>query len=149
MRLFAALAGILLALGLATQPAVASDRYGKQKVAYHINLNGGDDDAYYFASMRNAQNHINAVGAGNIEFRIVMHGNGINLVKNAKDNTRLQSAIAALKGQNVEFLVCKNTMTDRKIERDQLYDVDAEDIVPSGVAELSYLQAKGFTYIKP
>jgi uncharacterized protein len=152
MRILTALVACLLAFGIAPAHAQAQaqdGRYGQQKVAYHINLDGGPENAYYLASMRNVQNHINAVGASNIEVRIVMHGNGINLVKNAKDNTRLQSAIAALKGQKVEFVVCKNTLTDRKIEREALYDVDAEDIVPSGVAELSYLQMKGFTYIKP
>jgi intracellular sulfur oxidation DsrE/DsrF family protein len=30
-----------------------------------------------------------------------------------------------------------------------LFDVDEEDIVPSGVAELAKLQAMGYTYIKP
>ncbi|XDZ69645.1 hypothetical protein AB8879_06555 [Alphaproteobacteria bacterium LSUCC0744] len=30
-----------------------------------------------------------------------------------------------------------------------LYDVFEEDIVPSGVAELSHLQMQGYTYIKP
>lgn len=148
MRFLTALFIGLLALGITSAQAQDS-RYGQQKVVYHINLDGAQDNAYYYASMRNVQNHINAVGAANIELRIVMHGNGINLVKNAKDDTRLQGAIAALKGQKVEFVVCKNTLTDRKIEREALYDVEAEDIVPSGVAELSYLQMKGFTYIKP
>ena len=148
MRILTALLAGLLAFGAAVAEA-QDGRYGQQKVAYHINLDGGAENAYYFASLRNVQNHINAVGGANIEVRVVMHGNGINLVKNAKDDTRLQSAIAALKGQKVDFVVCKNTLTDRKIEREALYDVDVEDIVPSGVAELSYLQMKGFTYIKP
>ena len=55
-----------------------------------------------------------------------------------------------LKGQNVRFVVCNNTLVGRDIDPDEdLFDVWEDDIVPSGVAELSYLQQLGFTYIKP
>lgn len=144
-----ALAAIALAcLGGAARPALA-DHIAKQKVVYHVNLDGGAEDRYYRAAMNNIQNHINAVGVDKIEVKVVMHGDGINLVKNAKASDRLQAAIASLKGQKVDFLVCQNTLTGRKIDRKDLHDVDEEDIVPSGVAELSNLQHHGFTYIKP
>lgn len=55
-----------------------------------------------------------------------------------------------LKGQDVGFEVCNNTLKGRKIDYKQdLWDVNAEDIVPSGVAELAILQSKGYVYIKP
>jgi intracellular sulfur oxidation DsrE/DsrF family protein len=130
--------------------AEAADRYAKQKVAYHINYPGGESDKKYLGAMRNIQNHINAVGADNMEIKVVIHGNGIGLLQNAKANDKLQSTIANLKSQNVAFNVCANTLKGKKLsfEKD-LYDVFEEDIVPSGVAELSHLQQKGFTYIKP
>jgi hypothetical protein len=48
---------------LITGPLSAQDteRYGTQQVVYHINSPGGDENRYYFGSMRNVQNHINAV----------------------------------------------------------------------------------------
>ena len=130
--------------------AEANDRYGKQKVVYHINYPGGDSDKKYFGAMRNIQNHINAVGAENLEIKVVVHGNGIGVLKSAKLNEKLQSNVANLKSQNVSFDVCANTLKGKKLnfEKD-LYDVFREDIVPSGVAELSHLQQQGFTYIKP
>jgi intracellular sulfur oxidation DsrE/DsrF family protein len=141
-----ACAGLLLA-GLAAE---AGDRYGKQKVVYHVNYPGEAGDKKYLGAMRNIQNHINAVGADNMEIKVVIHGNGIGLLQNAKANDKLQSTIANLKSQNVAFNVCANTLKGKKLsyERD-LYDVFEEDIVPSGVAELSHLQQAGFTYIKP
>jgi hypothetical protein len=145
MRAFAT---VLLALGLMSAPA-AADHLPKEKVVYHINQSGGDANAYYFAALGNIRNHLTAVGADKIQVKVVMHGNGLGLVKNAKEDTRLQSALAALKGDLVEFLVCKNTMTQRKIAREDLYDVDDEDIVQSGVAELTHLQHHGYTYVKP
>ena len=36
-----------------------------------------------------------------------------------------------------------------RLDLDLFFDVFAEDIVPSGVAELSHLQMQGYTYIKP
>jgi len=128
----------------------AESRYGKQKVVYHINYNGGEEDKAYRGAMRNIQNHINAVGAENMDIKVVMHGNGLGLLKSAKSNELLQSQVLELKGQNVEMHVCNNTLVGRKISyENDLYDVFEEDIVPSGVAELSRLQQMGYTYIKP
>jgi intracellular sulfur oxidation DsrE/DsrF family protein len=140
-------AALLMAGPLAAQD---TERYGTQRVAYHINSNGGDENRYYFASMRNVQNHINAVGAENLEVAVVMHGNGLGLLAEAMDDTQLQTVISSLKTQGVSFRVCANTLRGRDIDyTTDLYDVWEEDIVPSGVAELSYLQAQGYTYIHP
>lgn len=91
-----------------------------------------------------------------------MHGNGVSMVllpdalgrvkgfKNANADPQMQASIDALKGQGVSFKVCNNTLTGRKVNKDEdLYMVDAADIVPSGVAELAILQGQGFAYIKP
>jgi len=137
---------------------LAMERYGKQKVVYHINY---DDPKTQAGALRNIQNHINAVGAENLDFKVVMHGKGLTLLltPDAVENTKLkygnatdqaQAKIAGLKDQGVGFQVCANTLKGKKISyEDDLYDVDKADIVPSGVAELSRLQAMGYTYIKP
>ncbi|MEW5727857.1 MAG: DsrE family protein [Pseudomonadota bacterium] len=140
----AALAASVLA------PAHAADRYGRQKVVYHLNQPGGEADTAYLAALGNVRNHIAAVGKDNIEVKVVMHGDGVGLLKDARSNQKLQAAVVGLKGQNVAFLVCNNTLKGRKIDPDRdLFDVYAEDIVPSGVAELSHLQQQGFTYVRP
>lgn len=137
----------LMASGLMAE---AGERYSKQKVAYHINYPGGKDDKAYLGALRNIQNHINAVGAENMEIKVVIHGNGIGLLQSAKENDKLQSNVANLKAQNVSFNVCANTLKGKKLSPEKdLYDVFEEDIVPSGVAELSHLQMQGYTYIKP
>ena len=125
-------------------------KYGKQKVVYHINYNGGEDDKLYRGAMRNIQNHINAVGAENLEVKVVLHGNGVHLLKSAVGNQKLQSQVVSLKTQDVNFHVCNNTLVGRKIDyENDLFEVFDDMIVPSGVAELSYLQQQGYTYIKP
>jgi uncharacterized protein len=146
-----------LLLVLAAAAAHADDRYGKQKVVYHMNV---DDPAIQAATLGNIQNHINAVGAENIEVKVVMHGDGVSLVlepdalkgtkmKAANATEEMQAKISGRKGQGVKFEICANTLKGRNIPMNGLYDVDEADIVPSGVAELSRLQQLGYTYIKP
>jgi intracellular sulfur oxidation DsrE/DsrF family protein len=149
------LLGLLALSGLAN----AGTGYAKQKVVYHVNY---DDPKLQVAALRNIQNHINAVGADNLDLRVVMHGNGVALVlmpealaevpkfKHANADMQMQAKIDGLKNQGVAFKICANTLKGRNVNRElHLYNVDAEDIVPSGVAELAHLQAAGYTYIKP
>jgi intracellular sulfur oxidation DsrE/DsrF family protein len=135
---------------LAFAPQVQADGYAPQKVVYHVNYPGGEGDKAYKGAMQNIQNHINAVGVDNIEIKVVMHGNGVGLVQNAKNDQGLQTIIGGLKSQKVAFQVCNNTLVGRKISwENDLYDVWEEDIVPSGVAEIAKLQLEGYAYIKP
>lgn len=142
------IAAVMVSLASVT-PSDAAERYSKQKVVYHINYGGGKDDKAYKGALRNIQNHINAVGAENLDVKVVIHSNGIFLLKSAKDAGGLQTAVANLKSQNVGFAVCANTLKGKKISQDALYEVFDDDVVPSGVAELSHLQQQGYTYIKP
>lgn len=142
---------------LFSNAALAGDYYGKQKVVYHINYDNPKKQA---GALRNVQNHINAVGKENLDFKIVMHGKGLSLLlepdavnhtklKHGNATDEMQAKIAGLKDQGVSFSVCANTLKGKKITLDDLYDVSKADIVPSGVAELSKLQQEGYTYIKP
>jgi len=137
---------------------LASQGYGKQKVAYHINY---DNSKAQYAALKNIQNHINAVGAKNLEVQTILHGKGLSLflkhtaVKKTKlqvgnATKKMQKVISKLKEQGVKFKICANTLKGKKIDyKVDLYDIKEQDIVPSGVAELAKLQAQGFSYIKP
>ena len=74
-RLLTILAVSIIAISAYTSGADAAERYGKQKVVYHINYPGGDGDKQYKGAMRNVQNHINAVGAKNLDLKVLIHGN--------------------------------------------------------------------------
>ncbi len=139
--------------------ANASDRYGKQKVVYHINY---DNPKKQSGALRNIQNHINAVGAENLDLKVVMHGHGLSLLldpeslaklkkfKHANADQKMTAKIDNLKSQGIQFRVCANTVKGRKVDMEaDLHDVEKSDIVPSGVAELAHLQQLGYAYIKP
>lgn len=144
---------------LMTTAVTANERYGKQKVVYHINYDNPKKQA---GALRNVQNHINAVGAENLDLKIVLHGNGLALLlepdslekltkfKHANADETMTAKIDSLKDQGVDFNVCANTVRGRKVDLESdLYNVDKEDVVPSGVAEVARLQAMGYSYIKP
>jgi intracellular sulfur oxidation DsrE/DsrF family protein len=144
------ISAIMVLAGFAGVNAAGEARYGKQKVVYHINYDGGEGGKAYYGALRNIQNHIDAVGKDDIDVKIVLHGDGVDLLKQAKDDLKFQGNVTNLKTQNVAFNVCSNTLTGRKIDKDKdLFEVYDDDVVPSGVAELSRLQAMGYTYIKP
>lgn len=136
-----------------------ADGYAPQKVVYHINY---DDPKKQAGALRNIQNHINAVGAENMDIKVVLHGNGLALLldpdslerlskfKYANANEDMSAKIDGLRDQGVDFNVCDNTVQGRKVDvESDLYNVETEDVVPSGVAEVAKLQAEGYVYIKP
>lgn len=154
------LAAFMMSLCLLMMTAAnASERYGKQKVVYHINYDNPKKQA---GALRNIQNHINAVGAENLDLKVVLHGNGLALLlepdslaklkkfKHANADDTMTAKIDTLKNQGIEFNVCANTVRGRKVDVDtDLYNVDKADIVPSGVAEVARLQQMGYSYVKP
>lgn len=150
----AALLGMLSTSVFAAPPAKngkALNGYDPQKVVYHINDINKANGAF-----RNAKNHLNAVGDKNIEMIIVTHSSGaFALVDGAmgkKDKKtgkvfNFNDTIAALANRGVRFEICANTIRGKKINKN-LINEHAE-IIPSGVAELAYLEQKGYLYIKP
>jgi hypothetical protein len=147
--------------GMFGKPAMAAvskaPHYAKQKVVYHINYYGAKQET---AALRNIQNHINAVGAENLDLKVVLHGDGLALLlepdglkgtkmKEANATEEMEAKISGLKDQGVSFEICANTLKGRKIDTAHIYDFSESDVVPSGVAELASLQAQGYAYIKP
>jgi uncharacterized protein len=135
----------LLTLGMGANIAQAADK--PHKAVYHLNSKEIETQKDV---LRNVQNHIDAIGADNIDLRIVMHACGISMLRTAKTDVDMQGKIESLKLKGVKFAVCKITLDRGKIDyKTDLYDVSEKDLVPSGVAEIALLQEKGFSYIKP
>ncbi|MBU0753463.1 MAG: DsrE family protein [Gammaproteobacteria bacterium] len=115
------------------------------KVVYHVN--GGLEQAS--DAMRNIRNHLTADPGAKIV--VVTHSSGINfLLEGAKDKngSPYDAMVDDLVLKGIEFRVCNITLTSRNIDR-KLIHPEAK-IVPSGVAEVSRLQAReGFVYLKP
>ena len=115
------------------------------KVVYH--MNEGVEHAPQ--ALRNIRNHLSVDPKAKIV--MVSHAAGINfLMREAKDKNGnpFEVTVQDLVMKGVEFRVCEITLASRKIDKKQL--IDDVKYVPSGVAEVSRLQAQeGFVYLKP
>ena len=80
------LSAVFVASSMMPATVAAGDYYGKQKVVYHINY---DNPKAQTGALRNIQNHINAVGAENLDLRVVLHGNGLSLLLDPNSLSRL------------------------------------------------------------
>lgn len=131
-------------MSVALAPAVQAAEGSQEKVVYHIN-----DSANARALLGNVRNHLAA--APGTKIAVVGHGKGIDfMLKDAQDTSGNPYAVSmeTLAAEGVEFKVCNNTLKSRNLTADAV--AYPAKIVPSGVAEISRLQAKeGYVYIKP
>lgn len=145
-----ALAGAaVLGAMLATQSPFAGNSYAAQKVVYHFNEDGGPGLKRYKAAVGNIRNHMNAVGDGDIDVTVVMHSDGVMLLRDARGDEALRTALDGLRARGVTFALCDNTLAGRNLDLETDFHDVGVTVVPSGVAELSKLQQMGYTYIKP
>jgi intracellular sulfur oxidation DsrE/DsrF family protein len=140
------LTAVLLSFSLAACATGGGKSAGEPvKVVYHINE--GLDQASN--GLRNIRNHLTADPKAKIV--VVTHAGGINfLLEGAKDKngSPYAAAVDDLSLKGVDFRVCNFTLQSRNIDKSKVHS--EAKIVPSGVAEVSRLQAQeGFVYLKP
>jgi intracellular sulfur oxidation DsrE/DsrF family protein len=138
-RLVIAAALAALALNVAAAPG------DPVRVVYHVNENLEQASS----AVRNIRNHLSADPKAKIV--VVAHAGGINfLLRDAKDKNGnpYEVAVQDLVSKGVEFRVCAFTLQSRNIDPKMV--LEEARIVPSGVAEISRLQAQeGYAYLKP
>ena len=136
-------AGALALGGCATNGNLATDVH-PDKVVYHIN-----DSSNAAAALRNVGNHLDVNPQARIT--VVTHALGVDfLMEGARDKNGnpYNVIVEALTERGVTFDVCEITLKSRKLERGQF--IPEVKFVPSGVAEIGKLQARGgFAYLKP
>ena len=136
-------------VSVANAASEKTEAYAEQKVVYHNNGRGKDSDTYFKAVLKNLRNHVDAVGRGRVDIKVVNHGDGVRLFQLAQNDEVLASSLDRLRKDGVRFLVCKNTLEERKIDWRTLHGVNESDVVPSGIAELIRLQQQDYIYVHP
>jgi len=115
------------------------------KVVYHVNEAGEQPTN----ALRNIRNHLTADPKAKIV--VVAHAGGVRfLIEGAKDKNGnpYDAIVQELVPRGVEFKVCRFTLERNNIDPKTI--LDEAKLVPSGVAEVSRLQAQeGFVYLKP
>lgn len=115
-----------------------------EKVVYHVN-----DSSQAIAALRNVGNHLDVNPQAKII--VVTHALGVDfLMDGAKDKNGnpYNRPVENLVERGVTFDACEITLQNRKLDRKSF--IPEAKFVPSGVAEIAKLQARGgFAYIKP
>jgi intracellular sulfur oxidation DsrE/DsrF family protein len=147
------LAAATLAFGLAAPIVISSPTFAAEpavvsepiKVVYHVN----DGVQQASRAIGNIRNQLKTDPTTKIV--VVAHGTGVDFLLEDAENAaggKFAPALEELKAAGVDFRVCNNTLVSRKIDPKMV--VEQASIVPSGVVEVSKLQAReGFVYLKP
>lgn len=116
-----------------------------QKMYHAIYQMDNSDPKIIEKTLRNINNALNDPRlSGKIEVELIAFSGGTDAyLKGSKYEEDLKALVA----KGVIVSQCNNTLKERKINRDQLYDFIA--IVPSGNGELIIRQAEGWSVIKP
>ena len=99
--------------------------------------------------LRNIANSLKAADArrGRFTVKMVLYAKGLTLLKDPDDATKKQ--LDTLRSRGVRFEVCGNTLAEQGIDFHTLYRVADADIVPSGFAEVAYLQVRQHYTVDP
>jgi len=116
-----------------------------QKIYHAIYQLDKNDPKVIEKAIRNINNALNDPRlTGKIQIELIAFSGGTDaFMKGGK----YEADLKALVEKGVIVAQCNNTLHERKISRDQLYDFIA--IVPSGNGELIIRQAEGWAVIKP
>ena len=132
--------------------------YKKQKVVYHIK---SSSVKLQHSALSMLHTHLNSLGDENIQIKVILHGGGLSMLlePDSVEHTKFsmgnandvqKASIDSLRNRGVKFIVCTHALRGKNVDyRTDLYNVNRDDIILSGVAELVRLQQEGWAYIKP
>jgi hypothetical protein len=126
------------------QPHITHDQFGKMNVVVPLT-----NEMVLPMKLRNIANSLKAmnVWGGKLNVKVVMYAKGVAWLKNPTADQKSQ--LDALRSQGVQFVVCNNTLMEQGIDYHSLYGVKESDIVPSGFAEVAFLQAHKHYVVDP
>jgi intracellular sulfur oxidation DsrE/DsrF family protein len=131
-------------------PPIPATAYAPQKVVYHVSTRGSwrdrESEARRLVAVLN--NHVRALEPDPAEIQVILQGDGIDVLRRARENQKLARSIDALRAKGVVFRVCANTLEAYHVGLETLHGVHENDLVQAGVAELIHLQRQGYGYIK-
>ncbi len=120
-------------------PKMTHEPYGNVRVVVALTT---DDKAVQAMKLRNIANALRAADLwhGHLTVKVVLYGKGVRLLQEPDEATR--GKLDMLRDRGVQLEVCNNSLLEQNIDFHTLYHVTDADIVPSGFAEVAYLQAQ-------
>lgn len=126
------------------KPNIKHASYGDLKMVVPLT-----NDMVVPMKLRNIANALKATEAwgGKLDVKVVMYAKGLAWLKTP--TAEQKSQLDMLRAHGVEFVVCNNTLAEQGIDYHSLYGVQEADIVPSGFAEVAFLQARKHFVVDP
>lgn len=101
------------------------------------------DHGKHAAVLRNVRNLLEDLGA-DTPVEVVVHGDGIGLCLSSSPHAE---AVQGLIDAGVVVAACRNTLTGKQIDLDELNR--GVTVVPAGIGELVRKQRAGWAYVRP
>jgi len=79
----------------------------------------------------------------------MVHGPALEYFIAASNDQDKQMVLDSLRFQDVQFLICKNTLVSYQLKREDLYEVEKKDLVQAGLPAIVALQQAGYIYLRP
>ena len=108
-----------------------------------------DDKNIPGMKLRNLSNSLAAAEewGGKIDATVVLYAKGLSRLK--RPDEAMSAQIDALKKKGIRIEICNNSRIEQGVDFHSLYHVTDKDIVPSGFAEVAYLQTKKNYVVDP
>ncbi|MGY6741565.1 MAG: DsrE family protein [Cecembia sp.] len=100
------------------------------------------DSITHMRFIRQLENILEA--APNARIEVITHGMGVDLLQT--ESNLFDSKLLALQEAGINFIVCENTLKQRKLKKESFFDWSG--FVQSGIVELVIKQEQGWIYIK-
>ena len=120
--------------------AIAQTGEPKHKLVMQLNTS----DTLIWKGLMNNLKNLKAGWGDSVKVEVVVHGPGVQFMM--KDKTTQADKIAQFKKMGIDFVVCENTLRERKVSKDQL--LPEAGFVKMGVGEIILKQEAGWSYIK-
>lgn len=152
-------AGLGIRSALAAPPMLKLKDIEKESdlaCVYHCDFG---EERRFSQMLDNIRNHIEVYNFDPLALKVVIvaHAAGVRFFlsdlagtpweKNPFDQ-EIQGRMAALGGYGVQGLICAITLAKNKISEDRVRPEAWLRMIPSGIAAVATLQAKGFAYVK-
>ncbi len=82
--------------------------------------------------------------APNSKIEVVCHGPGIAMLTTRQ--TIVHAKVSELKGKGIDFVVCENTLKEKKVTKEEIIPEAA--FVKAGIIEIVKKQEEGWSYIR-
>ena len=128
------------------KPNITHEPYGEVKMVIALT---SDDKGIQGMKLRNIANSLNAADEwqGKFTVKMVLYAKGLTLLKNPDETIKKQ--LDKLRSRGVQIEVCGNSLVEQGVDFHALYGVTDADIVPSGFAEVAYLQVRQHYAVDP